>query len=277
MKIKRLPIIRQVLKCDWEYTIGGTDFTIEPDEDDNIHHIYVTRAEPSYGTVYETILHITCEAAWGESEEKPVVEAIWDKFESKHVERKDGKVLTYYWYNKNYSAEGKDFTNFLKIRHGRCGMWQHCLCISLQTHGISSKTVGIYSIYAPNRAFFMIKRWALGTKMIIKEQYLWSDLDKKKLYGAKDGDCVNLEGVAGQGDNPEPPEIFRDHALVFYNNEIYDPSYGIGPYDYTEQGKLRYENMVIAGFTPLNPLTWRCSKNIKKERELYWTKPVDFK
>ncbi|HVP10667.1 MAG TPA: hypothetical protein VMV94_05695, partial [Phycisphaerae bacterium] len=52
----------------------------------------------------------------------------------------------------------------------------------------------------------------------------------------------NLPGVQGQ-DNPEPPEAFYNHFIVRYSGQIYDPSYGAGPFP-TENS---HENAAIDG------------------------------
>jgi hypothetical protein len=52
----------------------------------------------------------------------------------------------------------------------------------------------------------------------------------------------NLPGIPGE-DNPEPPESFYNHFIVKYGGQIYDPSYGAGPYP-TENA---HENAAIDG------------------------------
>ena len=74
---------------------------------------------------------------------------------------------------------------------------------------------------------------------------------KKTVYGSIYGDTYNLKGIEGQG-NPEPPELFYDHAVVIYTyknkTKIYDPSYGNGPYEYSKSGIKEYENSAISGY-----------------------------
>lgn len=42
-------------------------------------------------------------------------------------------------------------------------------------------------------------------------------------------DARNQLGIAGQN-NPEPEPGFRNHFLLRYEGQIYDPSYGTGPF-----------------------------------------------
>lgn len=60
-------------------------------------------------------------------------------------------------------------------------------------------------------------------------------------YGDEGGDVFELVGVAGQS-NIDPPPLFDAHWVLEYNNQIYDPSYGLGPYSESE-----HENEFLAG------------------------------
>jgi hypothetical protein len=62
--------------------------------------------------------------------------------------------------------------------------------------------------------------------------------------GQPDGDVANQPGVEGQG-NPEPPESFRNHWVVKIGSQVYDPSYGIGPYP----SEVAHENAAIDGIS----------------------------
>src|SRR4029078_6206000 len=42
-------------------------------------------------------------------------------------------------------------------------------------------------------------------------------------------DARDQQGVQGQS-NPDPPGILKNHFVVSYNGQIYDPSYGSGPF-----------------------------------------------
>jgi len=56
-------------------------------------------------------------------------------------------------------------------------------------------------------------------------------------------DCFDQAGLPGQS-NPNPPAAFRSHFVVWYDNRIYDPSYGTGPFDAATSD---HENSSIAG------------------------------
>jgi hypothetical protein len=61
--------------------------------------------------------------------------------------------------------------------------------------------------------------------------------------------ALNLPGIPGQH-NPEPPEAFANHVFCEILGELYDPSYGAGPFG----GATRdndYENAAIAGLKKL--------------------------
>jgi hypothetical protein len=50
-------------------------------------------------------------------------------------------------------------------------------------------------------------------------------------------DAIDQPGVAGQG-NPNPPGAFLNHFVLSYGGQIYDPSYGSGPFSSGLQHEL---------------------------------------
>jgi hypothetical protein len=55
-------------------------------------------------------------------------------------------------------------------------------------------------------------------------------------------DARDQLGIPGQG-NPDPPGAFFNHFVVSYSGQIYDPSYGAGPFS----TQLAHENAAAAG------------------------------
>ncbi len=64
------------------------------------------------------------------------------------------------------------------------------------------------------------------------------DLDSSNKW-----DAIDESGLAGQG-NDNPIAIFGDHALVQKGTQIYDPSYGTGPFT----SILDWENKSVDGY-----------------------------
>ncbi len=56
------------------------------------------------------------------------------------------------------------------------------------------------------------------------------------------GDAVEQPGIPGQF-NTNPPPIFFNHFVVKYGGQVYDPSYGAGPF----ASELAHENAAIDG------------------------------
>ena len=61
-------------------------------------------------------------------------------------------------------------------------------------------------------------------------------------FGYLIGDVADQMGIAGQR-NPNPPPEFSNHWVVKYDSQIYDPSYGAGPY----ASELLHQNAAIDG------------------------------
>ena len=292
-----------IVAYDWSYTIEGNEYTIDPDEDDNIHHVYVTFGVPAVTDVYETILHITCGAASGENIEKEAVEKIWSKFKSLSLSRIDGTPLFYY--KNGYTSIGWSTDYLLINADGRCGAWGRFFYDCLKTHSINSMLKGFIPSNASDTGF-LVNNWnfskhirkgvnnicdsalegddlligasppsdispnvciAPGKNMIIdstlkEDDELSSDgvsndpnypyvvyksanfAKTGPSYGDEYGDIYNIDGLPGQGGNPEPPEIFGDHCIIEYDGNLFDPSYGNGSYANAED----YENSAIPGY-----------------------------
>ncbi len=64
------------------------------------------------------------------------------------------------------------------------------------------------------------------------------DLDSSNKW-----DAIDESGVAGQG-NINPLAVFATHSLVKKGTQVYDPSYGTGPFT----GILDWENKSVDGY-----------------------------
>jgi len=61
-------------------------------------------------------------------------------------------------------------------------------------------------------------------------------------FGNPGGDVATQPGIPGQS-NPKPPPYFFNHFVVKYGGQVYDPSYGAGPFG----SELAHENAAIDG------------------------------
>jgi hypothetical protein len=105
---------------------------------------------------------------------------------------------------------------------GRCNAWQSLFLDACRVHGITTA------------AAFNVSPRPAGFAMIVKNvTYNGAGTQRAPnqppfLYTGN-VDCVKANGVPGQGTD-DPQFLFPNHAMVRYNNQIYDPSYGTGPF-----------------------------------------------
>jgi hypothetical protein len=59
---------------------------------------------------------------------------------------------------------------------------------------------------------------------------------------------MDQPGIRGQ-DNPDPPGLFQNHFVVSYNSQIWDPSYGAGPFGTTLAHELAAADGIYAELT----------------------------
>ncbi len=105
--------------------------------------------------------------------------------------------------------------------NGQCGAWAELLSACAHVHGLGATKVRIDPdrVRNPGAQGFLVKKWDFGTPSGTGHYpYLL------------DHDVLDETGIPGQ-DNDNPPGGFKDHFVVRQNGgQIYDPSYGVGPY-----------------------------------------------
>ncbi|MDZ4371780.1 MAG: hypothetical protein U1C74_10205, partial [Phenylobacterium sp.] len=147
----------------------------------------------------------------------------------------------------------------LSQAEGRCGAWAAFFIHVLGNHGVVATNVH-FGVTQENKCvvhpvlgkpsancIFLVSTWTFtpgaanggpkpGGTGNMTYPYKWEDV-------------TDNNGVPGQGvRNPQP--FFFDHAIVHANGQLYDPSYGLGPYaGATLTDRLQaYENANIAGY-----------------------------
>lgn len=249
------------------------------------HQAYITYDTPPDDSpigLRETFYYIGCHNANNENVEKDVVSAIWSDFKPDPdgiprlfrvlPQSAVGPVppMTYYANAATPYANSGILSHLMVTNDGRCGAFQDLFYGVLLAQGI---TASLVSVNAPKlgeaaamadyvatygsdpltdypafiKDVFFVKNWSLS------ETAKWSVTD--------------LTGVAGQG-NSNPIAIFGDHALVEYNGEIYDPSYGTGPFDDIS----KWEDESIVGFGVQFAKAGFLSADFK-----FWTRQLDTK
>lgn len=234
----------KVFKLEWEVKIGDSDWS---KIGTTKHTVYVTLGDPVISLRQETLFNLGCRNANGQTIEEPAVAEIWLDFRPDT----DGtprllrvlppgaagpaSPMTYYANSADPYSTLNGVIDLLATGNGRCGSFQELMYAVLGAQGIVSTPKSVYAptgvsggvaaakadyletytvdpstIYGNNiRDVFFVKNWTLS------ESERWTVTD--------------LAGVPGQG-NGDPIAIFGDHALIEYDGEIYDPSYGTGPF-----------------------------------------------
>jgi hypothetical protein len=247
------------MTLSWEVEVNNKGHWC--DAGDTANRTYVTLDVPDTTMRQETLFDLGCRNADGQTVEKPAVTAIWSDF----LPDTDGiprlfrvlppgatgppSPMTYYADSADPYSTCNGVVDLLATGDGRCGAFQELMYEVLRVQGIASVqkrvdapigaaggvaaakadyllTCGVDpdTIYTEGiRDVFFVKNWTLSVTA------RWTVTD--------------LAGVAGQG-NADPIGIFGDHALIEYDGEIYDPSYGTGPF----AGILEWEDASIEGF-----------------------------
>jgi hypothetical protein len=185
--------------------------------------------------------------------------------------------MTYYANSASPYDTCNGIEDLLATGDGRCGSFQELLYFVLKCQGIASTPRGVY---AP--------KGAAGGVAAAKADYLATySADPDTIYFIPGIDAIrdvffvknwtlstaarwtvtDLAGLPGQG-NPNPIGIFADHALIEYDGEIYDPSYGTGPF----ASIVAWEDASIDGFGVQFIHPSGLSSNFK-----FWTRKLDTK
>jgi len=192
--------------------------------------IYSTYQKPICDTLYETLLHIGCNAAQGAKSEEEVVMKIFDDFEDLHVEDKNGNQLGYY----SGVCEGTSFSKkcfsthgLIELKDGRGGAWQSFFVDICKAQGINSvKRVTVSLRYGLELDSVL----DLSTRKKFKDS---TNLIEPKGYDLRNLQINNLlpQGFSVKKSNGQnnlnPALYFMNHAFCEYKSSIYDPSYGI--------------------------------------------------
>ena len=258
------------MSMHWEVSFDGGGSWMDAGTSTNT--LYVTWARPVSSPHIHTYFDVGCEAAAGVSgtvgeNDDVVLGRIWTKFQTKSINRaSDGRVLTYYgFYDANRNGiweEGIDTdrnspttchvtsaAELVRTTNGQCHSWAEFMHQVLCAQGlavVNEKSTARVAVNAvPKReAFLAIKNWDK------KDSGPWvpsrSDagmLGTNVLSSLPEHSAQDVAGVSGQGTSPNPPAGFGNHYIIKCADELYDPSYGLGPFEEYQQ----YEHAAFDG------------------------------
>lgn len=250
------------MKIKWKFTAKEKVGTIEG-ASESTHNLYVAMARVLAGTeIYLTLLeHDTLNI---EKEEQPpgetrAIAGTWKAFANTSGQiptmgiaaynPENGTYVTHagtaLWYygesatNKTLaeiiSEPGSTCPNssltatLLEELRGRCETWARVFQDALATEGVGSELVRIRVKYvgaceALGVCWLLVKNWTFGAGNGMEFPYTTSEVTRR-------------DGVAGQGIK-NPPAIFNLHYIIKAgpsgSAQLYDPSYGVGPFAGTE-------------------------------------------
>lgn len=214
------------MEIEWEFNPAGTGWS-SAGSSNNL--TYVLLGSPAGGVPhYWTLLDLSCRGAHGKNSENDTVTYAYDPLTRTkgdgHGPRRmrDGILLSYY--NKAWdSSQVYTTAEMLSSSDGsgRCGAWARFFEDMCKLHGVTStKLISVVPDFKPTAAtVFLVKNHSFTGPGAFPPPYTHLGLTE----------CTKTTGAAGQG-KTNPQAIFGDHALVGHNAQIYDPSYGTGPF-----------------------------------------------
>jgi hypothetical protein len=251
------------MTLSWEVEVNNKGHWCEAGVTAN--RTYVTLAVPTTTYRQETLFDLGSRNADGQTVEKPAVTAIYSDFmpDTDGIPRLfrvlppgvlgPAAPMTYYANSASPYSTCNGIEDLLTTGDGRCGSFQELFYEILRIQGIASMRK---TVFAP--------KGAAGGVAAAKADYLATyGVDPDTIYSIPGVDAIrdvffvknwtlstaarwtvtDLSGVPAQGKS-DPIGIFADHALIEYDGEIYDPSYGTGPF----ADILEWEDASIDGF-----------------------------
>jgi len=178
----------------------------------------------------------------GATDANTAVANTWSLFSGPaNVTTWDGVNLAY-WGGGNATATTT--ADLLNNQNGQCGSWACFLIDCFRANGVTGvQKIYLTPIYSndpgtadpDSRGTMLVKNWSFngnGTapSILAPFNYLTSEI-------------ADQNGVPGQN-NTNPPGGFKNHFIVLYNSNYYDPSYGDGPFGSQQD----WENASIDGY-----------------------------
>jgi hypothetical protein len=208
-------------------------------------------------------LHISCLAANDKSTESDVVNGIYSAFTGRCVSKFGSDICMKYW--GSTANAGENIFELLSNNDGVCGQWANFFNDMIKLQGISGSKVTIItcgtldvqsmtgllsqtdinSFQTQINTFFGDEKTKvtknLKAQILVKE---WGFEIGDNFFGAWRFDnpqptislnnaqiikTADNNGLPAQG-NTNPRSYFSNHAVVEWNQLIFDPSYGSGPF-----------------------------------------------
>lgn len=219
------------------WLIGCTGGEIRQPCGQTDNKLYVIHGAPlnNQGGVGHTAFELACKMNNNAVDSAACLAPIWAEFSDRSVQRASPNGFNnavspdelLYWGRS--TPVTSDEQQMLNGGNGSCGAWARFFASVLALQGIDQAVVEITPLASssPTAAIYVNNWTALGGSPYLASWFRdqGNTLNPVANTGARDD-----LGLEGQGHNPNPVAIFRDHAVVRSNGAIYDPSYGSGPF-----------------------------------------------
>ena len=221
-------------KIKWEVGTGQTGTDEYETVTTSKNTFYVTHGKPKT-TTYHTLLHIGCKNADGKTKENEIVAAIWNEFEDLHVKRVNTDTDMTYWKTE---TPKKIMREMLRSQDGdgSCYSWGKLFHNTLSVQDISSKMRHI--VTDVNKMSFTSQQFIKDLRIKLANEYPNSQIipparvlniffvNKWSFDENNRFNCIDEDGLNGQGDIEPSSSAFLNHSMVLYRGKYYDPSYG---------------------------------------------------
>jgi len=202
------------LTISWTYSFSGQGGTYHSAGYSSASaKLYLVLATPigDMASPWTELLDFSCEWAAAKDEEGPVFTAIWEKIETRSA------TGFKYWGSEN--TPGGETDELLENKDGRCRGWA-CFFEDLNAvHGIEVRYWSVKPIDPCGG--LVVKNKEFGPEH--------DDWDEPFVYSYFE--LVEQPGIPGQGMDTPAKKAFLSHGVNLYQGKIYDPCYGLGPFD----------------------------------------------
>jgi len=220
------------------------------------HTVYVTLDDPSPNTdgqhFEETLFYLGCKDANGVSSQTDLINDVWTDFQSRAMHRVSNlsSAMTYYANSANPYSTHNGVDSLMAFGDGRCGSYQQLMMQILYDQGLPESTVKP-KVVTPNTDYISQALTAYQAQYGVDPTTIYDQRNVRNIFFVKNWTLststpfspVDLPDIPAQG-NSNPIAVFGDHALVEINGQIYDPSYGDGPYS----SVIDWQDASIDGF-----------------------------
>lgn len=245
----------------WKWSLKETGQpAFEQELGKSTHNFYLTNAVPLAGIVnYLTLLDLDTQGIEKVATKQPpseaeIIKGIWGEFATRKIGlrwyevepgtlHRGGLTLEYYEENNTVNKTLKEIDEagiarcsiegvegLLRQAEGKCGAWALAYSYALADEGISSVVLDVEPQFGKGKC-----EKAGGCQLLVKN-WEFVGAGKEGEFPYKGNEIKDLAGVPGQG-VANPPAIFNLHYVVeakVGEKKLYDPSYGLGPYEGAE-------------------------------------------